>query len=249
MDNHTHGHPGFPHAGHIGHDHRGRRRHPQRGRRHSRHDGGPSGFPPGFAGPGFAGFGPDGPAFGRGRGRGGRGRRGDVRAAILLLLAEEPMHGYQLIQQIVERSEGVWKPSSGSIYPALAQLEDEGLVLIEKVAGRKTARLTEDGAQYVETNKADLGVPWDDVRGAAGVVSVDLRSAISALMGAASQVAAVGTPGQQARGIEVLADARRALYRVLSEEVPAEDAAAEGRDTEGEDKSAGGEAAEGVDAS
>ena len=82
----------------------------------------------------------------RGRGRrGGRGGRGDVRAAILTLLAEQPMHGYQLIQQITERSGGVWTPSPGSVYPALSQLEDEGLVTFERVDGRKTASLTDAG--------------------------------------------------------------------------------------------------------
>ncbi|QNG21334.1 PadR family transcriptional regulator [Rhodococcus triatomae] len=217
-EHHFFDHPGRAGAPRGGH----RRRHPERdprgfhpggpGRRGRRHDGpdfGPGGFGPGF-GPGAH--------FGRGRGRGGRGRRGDVRAAILLLLAEEPMHGYELIQQIVDRSDGVWKPSPGSIYPALAQLEDEGLVVIEKVAGRKTARLTDEGTLYVETNKTDLGTPWDDVRNSVGGGSVDLRGLIGSLMGAAGQVAAVGTNEQQARAADVLAEARRALYRLLAED-------------------------------
>src|SRR5690625_1622012 len=85
---------------------------------------------PGFGpGPGF-GFGP-GPRGGR-RGHGrrghGRGRRGDVRAAILLLLAERPMHGYEMIQQIAERSQELWRPSPGSVYPTLQLLTDEGLI-------------------------------------------------------------------------------------------------------------------------
>src|SRR6516225_3154465 len=70
-------------------------------------------FGPGF-GPGF-GFGPGGRRGGWRRG-GGRGRRGDVRAAILVLLAERPMHGYEMIQQIAERSNGIWRPSPGSVY-------------------------------------------------------------------------------------------------------------------------------------
>lgn len=168
------------------------------------------GFDDGMHGPGGH--------FGRGRGRGGRGRRGDVRAAILLLLGEGPMHGYELIQQIVGRSEGVWKPSPGSIYPALAQLEDEGLVVIEKVKGRKTARLTEEGTTYVETNRDDLGSPWDDVRDTVGRSAQDLRSLIGLLMGAAGQVAAVGDDEQNRRAADVLAEARRSLYRILAEE-------------------------------
>lgn len=179
---------------------------PRRGHRRGRF--GPDGGP----GPGFG----PGAQFGRGRGRGGRGRRGDVRAAILLLIAEEPMHGYELIQQIVERSGGVWKPSPGSIYPALSQLEDEGLVIIEKVAGRKTAKLTEEGVAYVEEHRADLGAPWDDVRLSVGEPEQDLRELIGQLMGAAGQVAAVGTPAQVKAAADVLVEARKSLYRVLA---------------------------------
>ncbi|WP_373456060.1 PadR family transcriptional regulator [Nocardia seriolae] len=171
------------------------------------------GFGPDF-GPGFG----PGPHFGRGRGRGGRGRRGDVRAAILLLLQERPMHGYELIQQIREKSQDVWRPSPGSIYPALAQLEDEGLVIIEKVAGRKTAKLTESGVEYVEANETELGDPWQDVKDGVGDQALDLRGLIGQLMGAAAQVAAVGTPEQAAKAAEVLTEARRSLYRILAED-------------------------------
>lgn len=182
--------------------------------RHGGH--GRGGFGPDF-GPG--GFGPGGgPHFGRGRGRGGRGRRGDVRAAILLLLQDRPMHGYELIQQIRERSEDVWRPSPGSIYPALAQLEDEGLVLIEKVAGRKTAKLTESGTEYLEANRAELGDPWQEVKDGVGDQALDLRGLIGQLMGAVAQVAAVGTPAQAAKAAEVLTEARRSLYRILAED-------------------------------
>ncbi|MFD4367646.1 PadR family transcriptional regulator [Rhodococcus sp. NPDC058521] len=179
-------------------------------------------------------YGPGG-HFGRGRGRGGRGRRGDVRAAILLLLEGNPMHGYELIQQIVGRSEGVWKPSPGSIYPALAQLEDEGLVVIEKVKGRKTARLTEEGTAYVETNRSELGSPWDDVRDTVGRSAQDLRGLIGQLMGAAGQVAAVGNEEQNRRAADVLVEARRSLYRILAEEP----------DAPSPDDSAGGESGPG----
>ena len=197
-----------------GHARRGGPHH-HRGGPHHRGGFGPGGFGPGGFGPG--GFGPAG-NLGRGRGRGGRGRRGDVRAAVLLILAESPMHGYELIQQIVAKSEGAWKPSPGSIYPALSQLEDEGLVLIEKVDGRKTARLTETGRTFVDEHREELGSPWDDVRGTVGGDAMDLRGLIGLLMGAAGQVAAVGTPGQVAAASEVLVDARRRLYRILAEE-------------------------------
>ncbi|WP_280391635.1 PadR family transcriptional regulator, partial [Nocardia wallacei] len=155
---------------------------------------------------------------GRGRGRGGRGRRGDVRAAILLLLQERPMHGYELIQQIRERSEDVWRPSPGSIYPALSQLEDEGLVLIDKVAGRKTAKLTDAGAEYVQSHRDDLGDPWQEVRDGVGDQALDLRELVGQLMGAVAQVARAGTPEQAAKAAEVLTEARRSLYRILADD-------------------------------
>lgn len=208
------GRPGERRGGHgRGHDRRG-----QGGRGDMAF--GPAGFGPGAFGPGGSGrrgFGP-GNDLGRGRGRGGRGRRGDVRAAILLLLDESPLHGYELIQQIAARSEGAWKPSPGSIYPALAQLEDEGLVTIEKVAGRKTAQLTQEGRAYIEQHRADLGSPWDDVRDTVGSDAIDLRGLIGLLMGAAGQVAAVGSADQVTAAGEVLVDARRALYRILAED-------------------------------
>lgn len=196
---------------------RGRRRQPGHeefgpGRRQFRR-GGRHGFGPEF-GPGFG----PGAHFGRGRGRGGRGRRGDVRAAVLLLLTERPMHGYELIQQIRERSDDIWRPSPGSIYPALAQLEDEGLVLIEKVAGRKTAKLTETGAEYVTEHRDDLGDPWADVKEDVGAQAIDLRGLTGQLMGAVGQVAAAGTPEQAAKAAEVLTEARRALYRILADD-------------------------------
>ncbi|MFQ6396016.1 PadR family transcriptional regulator [Nocardia sp. KC 131] len=183
--------------------------------RHQHRHGGRHGFGPEF-GPGFGpGFGPH---FGRGRGRGGRGRRGDVRAAVLLLLTERPMHGYELIQQIRDRSDDVWRPSPGSIYPALAQLEDEGLVLIEKVAGRKTAKLTETGTEYITANRDELGDPWADVKEDVGAQAIDLRGLIGQLMGAVGQVAAAGTPEQATKAAEVLTEARKALYRILAED-------------------------------
>src|SRR3954465_2231774 len=82
-----------------------------------------------------------GPPFGRGP----RARRGDVRAALLVLLAEEPRNGYGLMQEIEQRSGGVWRPSPGSVYPALSQLEDEGLVQAVQEGTSKRFDLTEAG--------------------------------------------------------------------------------------------------------
>jgi DNA-binding PadR family transcriptional regulator len=179
---------------------------------------------------GLAGYGPGyGPGFGprgfgrRGGGRrGGRGGRGDVRAAVLLLLETEPMHGYELIQQIQDKSAGVWVPSPGSIYPALQQLEDEGLVAFERVEGRKTASLTATGRGYVEEHRADLGVPWDDVSGGVSGEARQLHHLIGALMGAVHTVGHVGTREQVREAGEVLDQARKSLYRILAEDAPTE---------------------------
>src|SRR3954464_14106765 len=96
-------------------------------------------------------------AFGRRR----RMRRGDVRAALLVLLAEEPRNGYGLMQEIEERSDGEWRPSPGSVYPALSQLEDEGLIRSLEEAGRKAFERTDAGRAYVEENREALGTPWE----------------------------------------------------------------------------------------
>lgn len=129
------------------------------------------------------------------------------------------MHGYELIQQIRERSDDVWRPSPGSIYPALSQLEDEGLVIIDKVAGRKTAKLTEEGVTYLQDNREDLGDPWQDVRAGVGDQTLDLRGQVHQLMGAVAQVARAGSPEQAAKAAEVLTEARRSLYRILADDV------------------------------
>src|SRR5918911_4008201 len=135
---------GGPFGGRTGGPFGGHRQHHPRG---GFGPGGP-GFGPG--GPGGPGFGPGGRHGGRG-GRPGRGRagRGDVRAAVLALLATEPMHGYQLMQAIAERSGGRWTPSPGAIYPTINQPEDEGLVTVTAESGRKLVTLTDAGREHV----------------------------------------------------------------------------------------------------
>ncbi|MFY0407993.1 PadR family transcriptional regulator [Solicola sp. PLA-1-18] len=192
---------------------RGIHHHPRRAR----------GFGPGF-GPGGPGFGPMGPGFGppdgRGRGRrGGRGRaRGDVRNAVLALLAQEPMHGYQIIQEVKERTGGVWSPSPGSVYPILAQLGDEGLVRTEKAEGRSVVHLTDDGTAYVEEHRDELDAVWESVDGAGNDGFRELRGAIPELAGAAMQVAQVGRPEQVTEAIAILKDARRRIYLLLADD-------------------------------
>jgi DNA-binding PadR family transcriptional regulator len=156
-------------------------------------------------------FGPGGP---RGRGR-GRARRGDVRAAMLLLLEAQPQNGYQLIQEIERRTDGLWKPSPGSVYPALQQLEDEGLVRAVEAEGRRAYELTEEGRQYVDANRDELGDPFAAVRGGMDEGVMDLRGLIPQVAAAALQVAAAGHTDQARK---ILIDARKALYTVLAED-------------------------------
>jgi DNA-binding PadR family transcriptional regulator len=166
---------------------------------------------------GHRGFG--GPPFGPG-GFGPRARRGDVRAALLVLLAEEPRNGYGLMQEIESRSGGVWRPSPGSVYPALQQLEDEGLVKAVDSGGRKQYELTDDGRAYVDEHRDTLAAPWDDVAGEMGSGVFELRSLASQVTAALMQVAFAGSEAQVEEAKKVLADTRRALYRILAEDDP-----------------------------
>jgi DNA-binding PadR family transcriptional regulator len=183
------------------------------------------GFGPG--GPGGFGPGPFGDRGGRGqrrRGRQGRrGARGDVRSAILLLLTEEPMHGYQLIQQMAERSSGVWRPSPGSVYPTLSQLADEGLIQVTSDEGRNVASLTEAGTVYVQEHRDQLGTPWDEVAGNVKEEAFDVKGEIGALMGAITQVLRVGSAGQVGQVTKLLSDTRKALYRILADDDESKD--------------------------
>ncbi|WP_290862048.1 PadR family transcriptional regulator [Hamadaea sp.] len=165
--------------------------------------------------PGFGpGFGP-GPHGRRGGGR-GRGRRGNVRAAILGLLAERPMHGYEMISELETRTGGVWRPSPGSVYPTLQLLEDEGLVEVTESGGRKSYALTEAGrtAAEAETNRA----PWQEFTADEVSEAQDFRQAGFGIMQALHQVGATGTPEQRARALEILNETRRKLYAILAEE-------------------------------
>jgi DNA-binding PadR family transcriptional regulator len=162
--------------------------------------------------------------------RGPRAKRGDVRAAALALLAEGPMNGYQIIQEISERSGDVWRPSPGSVYPALQQLEDEGLIRAEEGnGGRRAYVLTDDGRHYAETHAAELDAPWEAMAGNAGGAAAEMRTLIGQLAMAATQVLSAGTDRQVAEARKILTDCRRALYRML-----AADEDADGRSAAGE---------------
>jgi DNA-binding PadR family transcriptional regulator len=163
-----------------------------------------------FGGPGWFGRGP------RGRGR-GRARRGDVRLALLRLLAEEPRNGYQLMQTIEERSDARWRPSPGSVYPTLSQLEDEGLIRSTESEGARKFEITDAGREHLET-RAEEPAPWElgEDEGDNGLS--ELGSQITQIARAAAQVAKVGDEPQRARAGELLAETRRSLYRILAEE-------------------------------
>ena len=155
-----------------------------------------------------------GPPFGPGFGRGPRARRGDVRAALLVLLAEEPRNGYGLMQEIEARSNGAWRPSPGSVYPALSQLEDEGLVRATESGGRKLFELTDAGRTYVTENADELGTPWEQVGGDESVG--EMRTLVFSVGAAVMQVVQAGTPEQVAEAAKVLEETRRSLYRILA---------------------------------
>ncbi|MCG7607434.1 PadR family transcriptional regulator [Mycolicibacterium sp. (ex Dasyatis americana)] len=176
---------------------------------------GARGFGFGF-GPGPLG-GPMGGPFGGHRGRGGRrGRRGDVRAAILTLLAERPMHGYEMTQEIASRSNNLWKPSPGSVYPTLQLLVDEGLIVpTESEGSKKTFELTEEGRQAAEQIQTP---PWAQITDDADPAAVNLHTAVSQLMAAVGQSAFAAGEDQQQRILDVVNNARREIYQILGED-------------------------------
>jgi DNA-binding PadR family transcriptional regulator len=151
-------------------------------------------------------------------GRGPRARRGDVRTAALALLAEQPMNGYQIIQEIKQRSGGLWTPSSGSVYPALQQLEDEGLVQAGEHEGKRAFSLTEAGRRYVEEHREALQTPWESVAEGVASEAIGLRETFGRTFGAFMQVWHAGTDEQREQAARVLDETRKALYRILAED-------------------------------
>ncbi|KRB78336.1 hypothetical protein ASE01_03400 [Nocardioides sp. Root190] len=187
------------------------------------HRGGPGG--PGMPPPWVAGL------FGMGRPEGGRGprvRRGDVRSAILDVLRsaaerDETPNGYQVIQQITERSGGAWKPSPGSVYPTVQQLQDEQLVELDDAEGRRALRLTATGATWCAEHADELAALWapfdrhaeaGEDKGEAGA---DIKSEIGQVMGAVWQIVSAGSEGQRRAAVDVLVEARRSLYGILAD--------------------------------
>jgi DNA-binding PadR family transcriptional regulator len=167
---------------------------------------------------------PDGFGLGYGRrgefggpmfGRGPRMGRGDVRAAILALLAEEPMHGYQIITELTERSGGAWHPSPGSVYPTLQAMEDQGLVTANKSEGRRVFSLTDEGRAAADA-AGDGPAPWEDAARGANRPLLDLRGLIGEVAAATMQVGRAGNEQQVKAVGDILADTRRRIYLILA---------------------------------
>ena len=148
--------------------------------------------------------------------RGGRGRRGDVRLAILGLLNERPMHGYEMMQELAERTQGLWRPSPGSLYPALQLLEDQGLVRSETEEGRRQFTLTDEGRAELAKNPR-ASTPWEAMVRGADQGDMSLRTAVRHVMIAVRQVAEAGSADQKVRAEKLVGELRRQLYMLLAE--------------------------------
>ena len=162
----------------------------------------------------WGGFGPGhrGP-----RGRGRKARRGDIRTAALLLLAEEPRNGYQIMQEVEERSEGVWSPSPGSVYPALSQLEDEGLIRTQELDGRRVFALTDAGEALLAERPKDRPAPWEEMSDSVSGSAHELGRMMREVAYAFVQVMKTGSEAQVASAREVLVRTRKDLYRILAD--------------------------------
>jgi DNA-binding PadR family transcriptional regulator len=159
------------------------------------------------------------------RARAPRARRGDVRVAILAVLADGPLNGYQVIQEIADRTGGGWRPSPGSVYPTISQLEDEGLVEGDDDRGRRTLRLSEAGREFLADHSDEVAEVWAPfAEGAAPVddeeVGLDFASVkpeLGRVMNAVWQIITTGTDEQRRAAVGVLVEARRALYQILAD--------------------------------
>ena len=146
-------------------------------------------------------------------------RRGEVRGLILATLRDRPMHGYEVIQELEAQSEGRWRPSAGSVYPTLQQLSDEGLVTSSEIDGRRTYALTDSGR--IAATEAAQAAPrgrW----AATDAHEPDIRRLIVELASASVQVHRMGSPAAQREAARILGDARKQVYRLLSEDEPAD---------------------------
>ena len=151
-----------------------------------------------------------------GRRHGSRMRRGGTHVAILALLNEQPMHGYQIIQELATRSGGAWTPGAGSVYPALEQLEAQGLISGEQQDDKRVYSITDKGRELAQRSQAHGQAPWDEAAEASGP-RVTLGQSIQALMHAVQQVSRTGSDDQIARTVALVDQARKSIYQILAE--------------------------------
>jgi len=176
----------------------------------------------GAFGPWGAPFGPPGPDLWggpHGRRHGRRMKRGNVRAALLALLAERPMHGYEMIQELENRTSGAWRPSPGSVYPNLQMLEDEGLVTSREEGGKRLFSLTGTGRREAARHG---DAPWREFAEQPDEGVLHTREEVGRLLNALQQVMATGSTEQRSRALELIADTRRKLYGILADDPAAE---------------------------
>src|ERR1700759_30506 len=145
----------------------------------------------------------------------GRAQRGDVRVAILILLAEHPMHGYQLMQAMADRTQGAWRPSAGAIYPTLASLREAGLVSVQAVDGRKLASLTEKGGTSARETRATFADPLEPLIAESGGEH-DLRGPLDEIRATTRLLARTGTDLQIQQAREILIDGLQSLNAILA---------------------------------
>lgn len=171
-------------------------------------------------------FGPGGPG---GPGGGGpfdgdgsrrRHRRGDIKFALLALLAEQPRHGYELIKALEERSAGFYRPSPGSVYPTLQLLEDEGHVTSAVVETKRVYTITEAGTALLAARHEHEASGPAHAHGPeqGGAPLAALRQSMVALGASVQQAGRHGSPTQR-QAVQALLDAtRRQVYAILAEE-------------------------------
>jgi DNA-binding PadR family transcriptional regulator len=159
---------------------------------------------------------------GRGRHRGREGwwggprmRRGQIRTALLAVLAEGPGHGYDVMQNLEDKTGGAWRPSPGSVYPTLQLLEDEGLVRSTERDGKRVFEITDAGRAEADARLTEAGgPPWDVAT--EGARRRDVVQAIRGLHVAFRQIAEAGDAEQVDRAIAIVTDARKQLYQILA---------------------------------
>lgn len=142
--------------------------------------------------------------------------RGDIRLAILQLLVEQPMHGYQIMQELTQRTEGIWRPSPGSIYPTLQQLEDEGLVQSERLEGKNVYSITDEGRSHL--GGEDQTPLWERLGDHTHGGLIELRDLGFQVGAAVMQVARNGSESQIDKTRKILEETRRRIYQLLGDD-------------------------------